>query len=329
MSLRTREARAGKSVDCGRISSCAPSSRTSSGAARKNSACWSAVSGTTPCSCSIRKAGSRRWNAGAESHQGLQGRGNHRRTFLALLPAERQSTPDSRRWSWKSPRASAGSRTKAGACARMGPAFWANVIITALFDSNGLLRGFAKVTRDMTERRRVVALEESERKMNEFLAMPGHELRNPLAPIRNALDLMRIQSSGDSTHEWARSVIDRQLTPVDAAGRRPARRRPDQQRQDRVAPRSRSRSMLRSSARSRRAARWPTLEAHAGGPPFAGAASGRRRPDSAVAGRSQSAHQRDQVHAGRRQDRSRRRARRRRSRSSASRMTGIPACRPG
>jgi len=95
-----------------------------------------------------------------------------------------------------------------------GTAFWANVIITALFDSTGQLRGFAKVTRDMTERRRVVALEESERKMNEFLAMLGHELRNPLAPIRNALDLMRIKSNGDSTHEWVRSVIDRQLTQL-------------------------------------------------------------------------------------------------------------------
>ena len=95
-----------------------------------------------------------------------------------------------------------------------GTAFWANVIITALFDSGGQLRGFAKVTRDMTERRRVVALEQSERKMNEFLAMLGHELRNPLAPIRNALDLMRLQSNGDSRLEWARSVIDRQLTQL-------------------------------------------------------------------------------------------------------------------
>ncbi|MEO8565125.1 MAG: MASE1 domain-containing protein, partial [Betaproteobacteria bacterium] len=95
-----------------------------------------------------------------------------------------------------------------------GTSFWANVIITALFDSSGRLRGYAKVTRDMTERRRVVALEQSERKMNEFLAMLGHELRNPLAPIRNALDLMSVPSNGDSTHEWARSVIDRQLTQL-------------------------------------------------------------------------------------------------------------------
>src|SRR6266550_263950 len=95
-----------------------------------------------------------------------------------------------------------------------GTAFWANVIITALHDTEGRLRGFAKVTRDMTERKRVEALERGEQEMNEFLAMLAHELRNPLAPIRNALDLMRIKSAGDSTQEWSRNVIDRQLTQL-------------------------------------------------------------------------------------------------------------------
>jgi PAS domain S-box-containing protein len=95
-----------------------------------------------------------------------------------------------------------------------GTAFWANVIITALHDAEGRLRGFAKVTRDMTERKRVEALESGEREMTEFLAMLAHELRNPLAPIRNALDLMRIKSAGDSTQQWSRDVIDRQLTQL-------------------------------------------------------------------------------------------------------------------
>jgi len=95
-----------------------------------------------------------------------------------------------------------------------GTAFWANVIITALHDAEGRLRGFAKVTRDMTERKRVEALERGEREVNEFLAMLAHELRNPLAPIRNAVDLMRIKAAGDSTQEWARNVIDRQLTQL-------------------------------------------------------------------------------------------------------------------
>jgi len=95
-----------------------------------------------------------------------------------------------------------------------GSAFWANVIITAVHDSDGRLRGFAKVTRDMSERKRVEALERGERQMNEFLAMLAHELRNPLAPIRNALDLMRMKSTSESTQEWSRDVIDRQVSQL-------------------------------------------------------------------------------------------------------------------
>src|SRR5579864_5784252 len=64
------------------------------------------------------------------------------------------------------------------------------------------------------EIRRIEMLERSERRISEFLAMLVHELRNPLAPIRNALDLMRIKSAGDSTYEWSRNVIDRQVTQL-------------------------------------------------------------------------------------------------------------------
>ncbi|MFO7189791.1 MAG: PAS domain-containing protein, partial [Pseudomonadota bacterium] len=56
-----------------------------------------------------------------------------------------------------------------------GHRFWANVVITALYDVDGRLRGYAKVTRDLTERRRAEAAEESKRRMTEFLAMLAHE----------------------------------------------------------------------------------------------------------------------------------------------------------
>jgi PAS domain S-box-containing protein len=95
-----------------------------------------------------------------------------------------------------------------------GTAFWANVIITALTDAENKPKGFVSVARDMTERKRVEALEESERQTIEFLAMLGHELRNPLAPIRNALDLMKIRPTSQRTQEWSRSVIDRQLAQL-------------------------------------------------------------------------------------------------------------------
>ncbi len=89
-----------------------------------------------------------------------------------------------------------------------GSRFWANVIITALYDSEHRLRGFAKVTRDLTARRRIEALQEREREMNEFLAMLGHELRNPLAAIANALALMRSKPAAE--HAELQCVIERQ-----------------------------------------------------------------------------------------------------------------------
>jgi PAS domain S-box-containing protein len=92
-----------------------------------------------------------------------------------------------------------------------GSRFWANVVITALRDQQGRLRGFAKVTRDLTLRRQVEALGEAGRRMNEFLAMLGHELRNPLAPIRNAVAILRAGEAGGSASSWAHDVIERQV----------------------------------------------------------------------------------------------------------------------
>jgi PAS domain S-box-containing protein len=70
-----------------------------------------------------------------------------------------------------------------------GRRFWASVLITALFDENGELEGFAKVTRDLSEKRKIETLTEADRQKDEFLAVLAHELRNPLAPISNALYL--------------------------------------------------------------------------------------------------------------------------------------------
>jgi PAS domain S-box-containing protein len=87
--------------------------------------------------------------------------------------------------------------------------FWASATISALYDSEHHLRGFAKVTRDLTVRRRIEALQENERQMNEFLAMLSHELRNPLASIVNALDLARHKPETERTE--ARGIIERQV----------------------------------------------------------------------------------------------------------------------
>ncbi|CAB3762414.1 PAS domain S-box protein [Paraburkholderia humisilvae] len=92
-----------------------------------------------------------------------------------------------------------------------GSMFWANVVITAVRDSTGRLLGFAKVTRDMSERKRLEELEVSSRRMSEFLATLAHELRNPLAPVRNAVSAMQLAPDTDPLLRQCRDVIDRQV----------------------------------------------------------------------------------------------------------------------
>ncbi len=92
-----------------------------------------------------------------------------------------------------------------------GSMFWADVVITAVRDTKGRLLGFAKVTRDMSERKRLEELEVSSRRMSEFLATLAHELRNPLAPVRNAVSAMQLAPHADPMLRQCRDVIDRQI----------------------------------------------------------------------------------------------------------------------
>jgi PAS domain S-box-containing protein len=93
---------------------------------------------------------------------------------------------------------------------KSGEKFWARVMLTALHDDNGLPRGFAKVTQDLSQREYARGLEKAAQRVNEFIAMLAHELRNPLAPIRNAAQLMQRLPTADPAQEEMRSTIERQ-----------------------------------------------------------------------------------------------------------------------
>jgi signal transduction histidine kinase len=69
------------------------------------------------------------------------------------------------------------------------------------------LRAYAARLRESEER-----LREADRRKDEFLALLAHELRNPLAPVHNAVEIMRLREYTDSELVWCRDVIERQVS---------------------------------------------------------------------------------------------------------------------
>ncbi len=65
---------------------------------------------------------------------------------------------------------------------------------------------------EITERKRVeAAMQNAEKRKDEFLATLAHELRNPLAPMRNAAQVLHVKGPATPELRWARDVIDRQI----------------------------------------------------------------------------------------------------------------------
>ena len=96
-----------------------------------------------------------------------------------------------------------------------GSRLWASGVVTPLWDGAGKLRGYAKVMRDITDRKRAeVDLAEANQRKDEFLAMLAHELRNPLAPILNALHLLRREKMVSPSQAEATNMIDRQVRQI-------------------------------------------------------------------------------------------------------------------
>ena len=84
--------------------------------------------------------------------------------------------------------------------------------VEPLFDTHGQVYGCVSVCVDLTDRRLAeIALREADRRKDEFLATLSHELRNPLAPIRSALEVMRIARGKPEVVEKARATMERQL----------------------------------------------------------------------------------------------------------------------
>jgi PAS domain S-box-containing protein len=168
------------------------------------------------------------WNAGAERIKGYRGQdiiGKHFSVFydaeaIAAGVCEYELEVAAREGRFEDE----GYRLRSD-----GSRFWANVTITALRDASGTLLGFAKVTRDLTERKngeeiqkalaaQAATLAEKARTQEfqaRFLAILGHDLRNPLASMEMGSALLRQQTS--------EPVFIRILDRMDASSRRMTR----------------------------------------------------------------------------------------------------------
>lgn len=91
---------------------------------------------------------------------------------------------------------------------------WWDVIVSPISGADGKPARLISVSRDITESKQVEeALKDGDRRKDEFLATLAHELRNPLAPIRSALEVMRRADSKEQDQQ-AREIIERQLLQI-------------------------------------------------------------------------------------------------------------------
>lgn len=98
---------------------------------------------------------------------------------------------------------------------------WVRAIGRTFYDEDGNAIRFDGVTLDVTEQKKVeaelrevaAALSEAGHRKDEFLATLAHELRNPLAPMRNAVQLMNL-SAEQQVQEYARDMMERQLSQM-------------------------------------------------------------------------------------------------------------------
>jgi PAS domain S-box-containing protein len=150
------------------------------------------------------------WNAGAERLFGYAPHEAIGRPITFIIPPDRQDEEYE-----ILARIARGERVEHFETVRIskqGRRIDISLTVSPVRDSAGRVVGASKVARDITDRKRAEeALREADRRKERFIALLAHELRNPLAPLRNSLQVMRLASGDANAVAQARSVMERQL----------------------------------------------------------------------------------------------------------------------
>ncbi len=152
----------------------------------------------------------RSWNGGAEWLFGYTAREAVGRPITLIIPPERHE--EERQILDRLRRGERIDHFETVRVSKDGRRMDISLTISPIRDGVGNIVGASKVARDITDRKRAEqALREADRRKDEFLATLAHELRNPLAPIRNSLHILRMGDGPDRAERELLEVMERQV----------------------------------------------------------------------------------------------------------------------
>ena len=150
------------------------------------------------------------WNAGAERVFGYTAEEAVGRSITLIIPPERQD--EEREVLERLRRGERIEHFQTVRVSKEGRRIDISLTVSPVRDAEGRVIGASKVARDITDWKRAEeALREADRCKDEFLAMLAHELRNPLAPLRNGLQVIRLAAGDAHTVNQAHAIMERQL----------------------------------------------------------------------------------------------------------------------
>ncbi|HEX6260876.1 MAG TPA: PAS domain S-box protein, partial [Woeseiaceae bacterium] len=152
------------------------------------------------------------WNNGAENLFGYTAEEAIGRPVSMLIPPERIDEEPGilrriRRGEWI-------SHYETTRVRKDGTLLDISLSVSPIRDGSGTVIGASKIARNISDRKRMEeALRDSDRRKDEFLAMLSHELRNPLATIRNSVQLLRMDP-GDTMQRKVLAPLERQVSTL-------------------------------------------------------------------------------------------------------------------